>query len=139
MSINLPALATWSYTKGTLTHVASGQSISFDVEANSELHDALATGQWKNKGPRGVYSSNPADWVERKVRFNRATETPPVIGVEKAFESNQFDWYTITEAENLPAGLEYVDDLATLLNIPLAKARKMVVLITKAQRARGLY
>ncbi len=91
MSIDLNALATWSYDAGTLRKLSAPTGeVTIDISANPALHLALSAPHWKNLGSKTVYSSNPADWVERKIKWNRVSETPPVLQIEKTIGAGDY-------------------------------------------------
>jgi hypothetical protein len=115
MSVDLNALATWTYENLVLTHVASQQSIEIDVASNVALHQALSALHWKTIGPTDVYSDDPADWTERSIRWNRATEDPPVIGVEQTIGAADYVDYTVIELEDDASFGPILDDIATIL------------------------
>ena len=100
MSIDLPALATWTYEDFTLTHVQSQQSITIDVAANIPLHEILSAPHWLNLGSKTDYSDDPADWTERDIKWNRAQEDPPVLSVEQTINAADYVEYTVIELED---------------------------------------
>jgi len=116
MSIDLNALATWSYDDGILTYVASQQSVEIDIAANPALHLILSAQHWKNLGPSDVYSSNPADWLERKIKWNRASEDPPVLQIEQTIGGADFVDYTVYLLEDAPVYRDIFDNMAAALN-----------------------
>ena len=126
MSIDLNALATWTYDSGTLTHVASGNSVTIDISANPALHLILSAPHWKNLGPKDVYSDDPADWVERDIDWSRRLEDPPVIGVEQNIgEADHVDYnvYLLQDAPGYSElAIEMRDQLNTLRARPYTKA-----------------
>lgn len=114
MAVDLNALATWSYDVGTITHIPSAQSITIDIAANSSLHMILSDQHWETVN-RDVYSSDPADWIERKLYFNRASEDPPVLGVEQNIGQNDRVDYTVIELEDDAEFGPILEDIATIL------------------------
>ena len=61
MSVDLEALATWSYEAPILTHIQSQQSVEIDLAANVDLHLILSSPHWLNLGSKTDYSDDPAD------------------------------------------------------------------------------
>jgi len=126
VSIDLNALATWTYDAGTLTHVASGQSVVIDIAANPALHIILSAPQWKNLGSKTVYSENPADWLERKIKWTRASEDPPVLQIEQNIGALDYADYTVYLLEDSPGFSELIDTLTNGFNVlrsrPVTKA-----------------
>ena len=126
MSIDLNALATWAYDAGTLTHVASQQSVTIDIAANPALHLILSAPQWKNLGSKTVYSENPADWLERKIKWTRASEDPPVLQIEQNIGAGDYADYTVYLLEDSPGyselAIEMRDQFNTLRTRAYTKA-----------------
>ena len=126
MSIDLNALATWTYDAGTLTHVASQQSVIIDIAANPALHLILTAAHWKNLGSKTVYSSDPADWIERDIKWNRAQEDPPVLQIEQNIGEGDHADYTVYLLEDSPGFSELIDTLTNGFNVlrsrPVTKA-----------------
>ena len=126
MSIDLNALATWTYDAGTLTHVALQQSVEIDIAANPALHIALTAPQWENLGSKTVYSENPADWLERKIKWTRANEDPPVLQIEQNIGALDYVDYTVYLLEDSPGFSELIDTLTNGFNVlrsrPVTKA-----------------
>ena len=116
MSIDLNANATWTYDAGTLTHVASQQSVEIDIAANPALHLILSAPHWKNLGPKDVYSENPADWQERDIKWNRANEDPPVLQIEQTIGEADYENYTVYLLEDAPVYRDIFDNMAATLN-----------------------
>ena len=116
MSIDLNAFATWTYDAGTLTHVASGDSVTIDISANPALHLILSAPHWKNLGPSDVYSSDPADWLERKIKWNRASEDPPVLQIEQTIGEADYENYSVYLLEDAPVYADLFDNMAATLN-----------------------
>ena len=116
MSIDLNALAEWTYGAGTLTHVASQQSVTIDIAANPALHLILSAPHWKNLGPKDVYSENPADWQERDIRWNRAAEDPPVLRIEKNIGQGNYEEYEVIELEDAPDYSEILQAMTDISN-----------------------
>jgi len=116
VSINLASLATWSYDTGTLTHIASQQSVVIDIAGNVALHNILSAQHWKNLGSKEVYSSNPADWLERKIKWTRASEDPPVLQIEQTIGGADFVDYTVYLLEDSSGYSEIFDNMADILN-----------------------
>lgn len=116
MSIDLNALATWSYDTGTLTHIPTSQSVTIDIAANPALHLILSAQHWKNLGSKTVYSEDPADWVERRIRWNRASEDPPVLQVEQTIGAGDYVDYTVYLLEDAPVYRDIFDNMAAALN-----------------------
>ena len=116
MSIDLNANATWAYDAGTLTHVASGDSVTIDISANPALHLILSAPHWKNLGPSDVYSSDPSDWLERRIKWNRASEDPPVLQIEQGIGDADFVDYTVYLLEDAPVYSDLFDNMAATLN-----------------------
>jgi len=115
MSVDLNALATWTYESGLITHIASQQSVEIDIAAVPSLHLILSAPHWLHLGDKTNYSDNPADWVERRLYFNRAQEDPPVIGVEQNIgEGDRVD-YTVIELEDTANFGPILEDIATIL------------------------
>ena len=114
MSIDLNALATWTYEDFTLTHVASQQSVTIDVAANIPIHEILSSAHWLNLGSKTDYSDDPADWVERSIQWNRASEDPPVLSVEQTIDAADYVEYTVIELEDSP---DYSADLQSMADI----------------------
>jgi hypothetical protein len=103
MSIDLNALATWSYDAGTLRKLSAPTGeVTIDISANPALHLALSAPHWKNLGSKTVYSSNPADWVERKIKWNRVSETPPVLQIEKTIGAGDYVNFNVYLLEDSP-------------------------------------
>ena len=72
MSVDLSALADWSYETPTLTKLSGGGgSVDIDIAANVNLHMILSDQHWETTD-RQNYSNDPADWTERSIRWNRA-------------------------------------------------------------------
>jgi len=126
VSIDLNALATWTYDAGTLTHVASQQSVEIDIAANPALHLILSAPHWLNLGPKDVYSSDPADWTERDIKWNRAQEDPPVLQIEQTIGALDYADYTVYLLEDSPGFSELIDTLTNGFNVlrsrPVTKA-----------------
>jgi len=115
MSIDLDALATWSYEPGLLTHIPSQQSVEIDIAAVPALHLILSAPHWKHLGDPENYSDDPADWKERKLYFNRAGEDPPVLGVEQNIGEDDRVDYTVIELEDTADFGPILADIATIL------------------------
>ena len=116
MSIDLNANATWTYDDGTLTHVASQQSVTIDIAANPALHLMLSAPHWKNLGPKDVYSDDPSDWVERSIRWDRATEDPPVLAIEQTIGAGDYRDYTVYLLEDAPDYSDIFETMAAIHN-----------------------
>ena len=117
MSIDLPSLATWSYDgAGELTHIPSQQSVVIDIAANFSLHEILRAQHWATTGSTEVYSDNPNDWIERDIRWNRAQEDPPVLGVEQNIGAQDFVDYTVLLLEDAPGYSDLLQGMADLHN-----------------------
>jgi hypothetical protein len=115
MSIDLDAIADWSYETPTLTKLSGGGgTVDIDVVANFDLHMILSDKHWQTTNTN-VYSSNPADWTERSIRWNRATEDPPVLGVEQTIGAADYVDYTVIELEDDASFGPILDDIATIL------------------------
>ena len=115
MSIDLNAIATWSYDSGVITHIASQQSVEIDIAAVPALHEILSAPHWKYLGDKTNYSSDPADWIERRLYFNRANEDPPVLGVEQNIGQNDRVDYTVIEIDDNATYAPALEDIATIL------------------------
>lgn len=115
MSVDLNALATWTYEVGVITHVASQQSVEIDIAAVPDLHLILSDPHWLNLGDKIDYSDNPADWVERDLRFNRVNEDPPVLGVEQNIGAGDYVDYSVIELEDSATFGPILEDIATVL------------------------
>jgi hypothetical protein len=115
MSVDLNALATWTYDVGVLTHVATQQSVEISIAATPELHEILSAPHWKHLGDKTDYSDDPADWVERRLYLNRANEDPPVIGVEQNIGVGDRVDYTVIELDDTAAYGPDLEDIATIL------------------------
>jgi hypothetical protein len=103
VSIDLNALATWSYDAGTLRKLSAPTcEVTIDISANPALHLALSAPHWKNLGSKTVYSSNPADWLERKIKWNRVSETPPVLQIEKTIGAGDYVNFSVYLLEDSP-------------------------------------
>ena len=126
MSYDLNANATWSYDTGTLTHVATQQSVEIDIAANPALHLALSEPHWKNLGSKTVYSENPADWIERKIKWTRAQEDPPVLQIEQNIGAGDYEDYSVYLLEDSPDFSALIDTLTNGFNVlrsrPVTKA-----------------
>ena len=129
MSYDLNANSTWTYDAGTLTHVATQQSVVIDIAANPALHLALSdppSPHWKNLGSKTVYSSDPADWLERKIKWTRANEDPPVLQIEQNIGALDYADYTVYLLEDSPGFSELIDTLTNGFNVlrsrPVTKA-----------------
>ena len=117
MSIDLNALATWSYTDGTLRKLSAPTGeVTIDISANPALHLALSAQHWKNLGSTTVYSSNPADWLERKIKWNRVTEDPPVLQIEQTIGAADYKNYNVYPLEDAPDYSELFANMAAALN-----------------------
>ena len=116
MSIDLNALATWSYDTGTLTYLPTSVSVEINIAANPALHTILSAAHWKNLGPKDMYSSDPADWLERKIKWNRASEDPPVLQIEQTIGGADFVDYNVYLLEDAPAYSDLFDHMASVLN-----------------------
>ena len=127
MSIDLNALATWSYSNGLLRKlsVPTGE-VTIDIAANPALHLALSAQHWKNLGSKTVYSSDPADWLERKIKWNRVTEDPPVLQIEQTIGAGDYVGFNVYLLEDAPDFSELIDTLTNGFNIlrarPVTKA-----------------
>ena len=117
MSIDLNALATWTYDTGTLTHVATQQSVEIDIAANPALHLALTAPHWKNLGSKTVYSETPSDWAERDIDFSRRLEDPPVIGVEQTIGGADHVFYSVYLLEDSPEFASIITDMTAFFNL----------------------
>ena len=108
---------TWTYDgAGTLTHVASQQSVVIDIAANFSLHEILRAPHWKNLGSKEVYSEDPADWLERDIKWNRAQEDPPVLQIEQEIGAQDYADYTVIELEDAPGYSEILESMAAIDN-----------------------
>ena len=116
MSIDLNALATWAYDSGTLTYIPNSTSIVINIAGNPALHTILSAPHWKNLGSKTVYSSDPADWKERKIKWNRASEDPPVLQIEQTIGGADFVNYNVYLLEDAPAYSDLFDNMAATLN-----------------------
>lgn len=116
MPYDLTTKATWTYDNGTLTHVASQQSVEIDIAANPALHLILSAQHWKNLGPKDVYSDDPADWVERDIKWNRATEDPPVLQIEQNIGQGDYVDYTVYLLEDSPGFAELATEMTAQIN-----------------------
>ena len=116
MSIDLNALATWTYDAGILTYIPTPQSVTINIAANPALHTILSAPHWKNLGPSDVYSSDPDDWLERKIKWNRAQEDPPVLQIEQGIGDADFVNYNVYLLEDAPAYSDLFDNMASTLN-----------------------
>ena len=138
MSVDLNALATWSYEDGTLTHIATQQSVTIDIAANPPLHMILSAPHWKHLGDKTAYSDDPADWVERRMYFNRVGEDPPVIGVEQNIGVGDRVDYAVIELEDEASFAPILADIATILQhghvngFAPAHARQLIKEVVKA-------
>jgi hypothetical protein len=116
VSIDLNALATWSYDTGTLTYIPNGSSVVIDISANPALHLILSAPHWKNLGSKTVYSSDPADWKERKIKWNRAGEDPPVLQIEQHIGEADFVDYTVYKLEDSETLSELAAEMTAQFN-----------------------
>ena len=117
MSIDLNSLATWTYDTGTLRKLSAPTGeVTIDIAANPALHTILSASHWLNLGPKDVYSSDPADWVERKIKWNRASEDPPVLQVEQHIGALDYVDYTVYLLEDAPDYKDLFDDIAAIRN-----------------------
>ena len=117
MSIDLSSLATWSYTSGTLRKLSAPTGeVTIDIAANPALHAALSAQHWKNLGSKTVYSDDPADWVERKIKWNRVTEDPPVLQIEKTIGAGDYVNYNVYLLEDAPDYVDIFQAMADALN-----------------------
>ena len=117
MSIDLNALATWTYDAGTLTNVASQQSVEIDIAANPALHLALSEPHWKNLGSKVQYSLDPAFWLERDIDFSRRLEDPPVIGIEATIGGADHVYYDVYLLEDSPEFASIITDMTAFFNL----------------------
>ena len=112
---------TWTYDgAGTLTHVASQQSVVIDIAANFSLHEILRAPHWKNLGSKEVYSEDPADWLERDIKWNRAQEDPPVLQIEQGIGVGDYVEYTVILLEDAPGYSEILESMAAIQNDGMA-------------------
>jgi len=138
MSVDLSSLATWTYDSGVLTHVASQQTVEIDIAAVPALHLILSAPHWKHLGDKHNYSSDPADWVERRLYFTRAQEDPPVLGVEQNIGQGDRVDYTVIELEDEASFAPILADIATILQhghdngFAPAHARQLIKEVVKA-------
>ena len=117
MSYDIKVASTWTYSKdGTLTHVPTGTSKVIDIAANPALHNILSSQHWKNLGSKTVYSDNPADWVERKIKWARASEDPPVLEIEQTIGEGDYAEYTVYFLEDAPDYVDILQAMADALN-----------------------
>ena len=123
MSIDLNALATWTYDAGTLTNVASQQSVEIDIAANPALHLALSEPHWKNLGSKVQYSLDPAFWLERDIDFSRRLEDPPVIGIEATIGGADHVFYSVYLLEDAPEFSALIDSMTTFFEVVRNKQR----------------
>ena len=102
MSVDIDSLASWTYSDFTLTHVDSQQSITIDVAANLALHEILSAPHWYLPPEfKEDYSlAEESDWVERDIIWARATEDPPVLGIEQTIGAADHVEYTVIELED---------------------------------------
>ena len=121
--MTIPA-ATWSYASGVLTHTQTSQSVTIDIAANPALHQILSAQHWRIN-PTGTgytlaelkadYRLIPeANWVERRIRWNRATEDPPVLAIEQTIGAGDYRDYTVYLLEDAP---DYSDIFTTMAAI----------------------
>ena len=126
MSVDVNTLATWSYDTGTLTNIPTAQSVTIDIAANPALHLILTAAHWLNLGPKDVYSDNPADWIERDIKWTRASEDPPVLQIEQNIGAGDYADYTVYLLEDSPGyselAIEMRDQFNTLRTRAYTKA-----------------
>jgi hypothetical protein len=142
--MTMPA-ATWTYSDFTLTHVASQQSVTIDVAANIALHEILSAQHWYTPPEfKENYSDDPDDWTERSIRWNRAQEDPPVLGVEQNIGAGDYEDYTVIELEDDASFGPILDDIATILQdghdggFSPAHARELLKSVARAFQLGGL-
>ena len=109
---------TWTYADGTLTHVGSQQSIDIEISANTQLHLLLSDQHWYLPPEyRQDYTlADPSDWTERDILWNRASEDPPVLSVERTIGAGDYEVFTVTLLEDAPDFSTLFQDMADLLN-----------------------
>ena len=123
MSIDLNALATWSYDAGTIRKLSAPTGeVTIDIAANPALHLALSAQHWKNLGSKTVYSSDPAKWLERKIKWNRVNETPPVLQIEKTIGDGDYVNFNVYLLEDSPDFAELVTTLTAGFNVLRTRA-----------------
>jgi len=138
MAYDIAANATWTYESGVITHIASQQSVEIDIAAVPALHMILSAPHWKHLGDKANYSDDPADWVERRLYFNRAQEDPPVVGVEQNIGQGDRVDYAVIELEDSAGFAPILADIATILQhghnngFAPAHARQLIKEVVKA-------
>ena len=122
MSVDLNALATWTYDgAGTLTHIQSQQSVVIDIAANFSLHEILRAPHWYTDPQyKEVYSDDPDDWIERDIKWNRAQEDPPVLQIEQGIGVGDYVEYTVILLEDAPRYSEILESMAAIQNDGMA-------------------
>ena len=137
MSIDLNALATWSYDSGTLTKlsVPTGE-VTIDISANPALHLVLGKEHWKIDPTGTMYTLSELkanydlipeeNWIERKIKWNRTSEDPPVLQIEQHIGEADYVDYNVYLLQDAPGyselAIEMRDQLNTLRARPYTKA-----------------
>jgi hypothetical protein len=117
VSIDLNSLATWSYDTGTLRKLSAPTGeVTIDIAANPALHTILSAQHWLNLGSKTVYSDDPADWVERRIKWNRVTEDPPVLQIEQNIGAADYVDYNVYLLEDAPDYADIFQAMADALN-----------------------
>jgi len=143
MAFDFEANETWRYAAGVLTHVGTGQTYEIDIAANEELHLLLSGPHWLHLGDPQNYSEDPADWVERRLYYNRINEDPKVLGVELTIGQDDREDFTLIPLEDAPGYGESLQAIADTLqdgvdNPPFARAHARVIveeIVRMMQRA----
>lgn len=117
MAYDLTANATWSYSDGTLLKLSAPTGeVTIDIAANPALHLALSAQHWKNLGSKTVYSEDQADWLERKIKWNRVTEDPPVLQIEKTIGAGDYVNFNVYLLEDAPDYSDIFETMAAIHN-----------------------
>ena len=122
MSIDLNALATWSYDAGLLRKLSAPTAeYKIDIKGNEKVDQALRAQQWLTTGSKQVYSSRAEDWIERRIRWDGITRDPPVIEIEAGINKGDFVKYTIYPTEEAPDYKDILESMAGVLNDGVVK------------------
>jgi hypothetical protein len=137
MAYDIVSNATWSYASGTLRKLSAPTGeVTIDIAANPALHLALSAQQWKID-PTGLpltleemkrdYNLIPAEnWIERRIKWNRVTEDPPVLQIEQNIGAADYVDYNVYLLEDAPELSELIETLTNGFNIlrarPVTKA-----------------
>lgn len=120
-------ISTWSYEAGLLKKLSAptGQ-VTIDIAANPALHTILSAQHFKID-PTGTgytlaqlkadYNLIPqANWIERRIKWNRVTEDPPVLQIEQNIGAADFVDYNVYLLEDAPDYSAIFSNMAAALN-----------------------